>query len=213
MKNLSNLTGDQIIRAVRGKNVKSIVGYCFILLLGVPFLWFAVHQLRDNHDYFWAIASLALGVLFVWMGVKEIGKRMETLRNVRGCKLFRKYGDADTLASVISEGCLSRLVENKQVYVTESFLMRVDNFESFIPYESILLLYKKEHRTNGILDGIFLVAHDAYGDSYEYPFKLGKKYAGDFELAAGEIVKRAPQVRIGYTQENLAYVKALQKEI
>ena len=91
--------------------------------------------------------------------------------------------------------------------------MKHGDFESFKPFGDIVLIYKKEHSTNGIKDSVFLVAYDRFGDSVDYPFKLGKKHAGEMDAVANLIAQHAPECRFGYTQDNLRYVKEHAQQI
>ncbi len=206
------LSGAEIVKKIRSKNVGRLLLYVLGLLLAVGIVFFGISQLLGGH-YFFGIAGLVVGPIVLWMVAELMSKAVATLKNVKECRLFRKYGSPDELAERIAEGSMQPLLESKQALITDSFIMKYGDFESFVPFSDVLLLYRKEHRTNGVLDGIYLVVHDSYGDSFDYPFKLGKKHTEDMNIAANEIAKSAPNCRFGYTKENLEYVKQNARKI
>lgn len=212
-RNYTALSGADMVKKIRSQNIISAIGCVLVILISVGMLIGGVLLLRTGNSMFYGIASLVIGVVLFWCMGRILSKSLAVLKNVAESRLFRKYGTPDELAQQISEGSVQRILESNQALVTDSFIMKHSDFESFVPFQSILLLYRKEHRTNGILDGIYLVVHDAYGDSFEYPFKLGKKHAEDMNVVANIIAQRAPNCRIGYTQENLNYVKQNAKQI
>ncbi|MBR6760729.1 MAG: hypothetical protein IKM30_01700 [Oscillospiraceae bacterium] len=203
----SLLTGDKIVRLMRRRNGWAAVGYCFFALFAVLMLIAGPFLLNDGRP-FPALAAVVMGILLMVYAGKRLFSAIKTVFRTEKHRLFRKYGSPDDLAAQILQGEEEMILDHPQVMVTEQFIMKRKCFESFIPYDHILLIYRKEHRTNGVLDGIYLVIHDCYGDSYEYPFRMGQKYAGDLEYAAGEIGKRASGCRFGYTTENLNWAKA-----
>ena len=209
-----NLTGRKLISAIRRKNIKNIFAYGFMLLLGIAFFVFAVYKVKEEHSYGWAIAAVLLGILFCVLSLHELLKCFRTLKSVPNCRLFRKYGNADTIAQVISEYAAGNFCEpHNMSIVTEKFIMAKKNYESYVPLSSVLQMYKQINRTNGVLTGYALVIVDEYGDKYRYPFQIGKRYSGDLELAAGEIAKRAPRARFDCTAEATAYVRENQKQL
>ncbi|MBR3679766.1 MAG: hypothetical protein IKL87_06140 [Oscillospiraceae bacterium] len=213
MSKLAFLTGKQMVKKIRNANLASAFGGVLLWVLGVVVILAAVANVRNNHDYASAILMMLVGAALLIGGGALFIAKLVILKDVANCKVFRKYGSPDELAAEISEAAFNNLIDSKQVLVSDRFLLAVNNFESFMPYESVRLLYKKEHRTNGILDGIFLVAWDEYGDSFDYPFKVGKRNAAVFENACNEIANRCTNARFGYNAENLKYAKSLRKEI
>lgn len=205
-RNYTALSGTDMISGIRKKNIGSLFLCLLGILLAVGILYFAGYQFRES-AYFYGLMSLALGIGIVIAAIAGAISAFRTLGNITNCRVFRKYGTPDELAGCISEGSTQTILDSKQALITESFIMKHGDFESFVPFSEILLLYRKEHRTNGILDSIFLVVHDRYGDKYEYPFKLGKKHAGEMDMVANVIAQQAPDCRFGYTPQNLQYVK------
>lgn len=211
-RSFRDLTADQLVRGVRRDALMGLIFDGFGLLFAGAMLAWSIWALAEAFS-FWGLFMFAVGLLLLVYLVKDTAKHGSIFSDPERCRLFQKYGDPDTLAQLISDHCDNTLLESKQILVTDQFIMKRNQFESLIVYEKILLLYRKEHRTNGILDGVYLVIHDAYGDSYEYPFKLGKKHVDEFHQTAAEIANRAPNCRVGYTKENLTYVKENQLEL
>ena len=134
---------------------------------------------------------------------KAFGNAVRTLSDIRRARVFLKYGGPDALAMRISEGVPQMQIGS--TFVTDTYIMQTGNFETFVAFEEILLLYRHEHSTNGVKDGIALMVHDAFGDKFKYPFKLGKRHADEMQDAVQIIMQRAERAAMGYTPENLAY--------
>ncbi|MBR6420962.1 MAG: hypothetical protein IKS42_11560 [Oscillospiraceae bacterium] len=205
MANYRAITGEQILKKIRGKNIIYVVLGGIACLAGIGLLILAGTMLHNDDDTF--AAAGFVGLAFIVCGLFGVIKGAKVLKNVENLRIFRKFGSPDELAARISEGCAASFYETSKTLVTESFIMKQGDFESYKPFEDIILIYKKEHRVNGIKDSESLVAYDKFGDSAEYPFKLGRKYAGKMEETANLIAKRAPECLIGYTDDNLSYVK------
>ena len=202
--NYNVLSGDDVVKKIRNTHIKYLFFCLAGAVLAVVMLIAAGHLIRDGEG---GILVMLFGILVMLCAVYFASRSIKTLGNVENCRVFRKYGTPEQIAQRISEGTLSTILDSKGSLCTETFIMKHSDFESFVPYEDILLLYRKEHRTNGILDSIFLVVHDRYGDKFEYPFKLGKKHAGEMDMVANAIGQHAPDCRFGYTQDNLSYAK------
>lgn len=211
-KRYTALTGADIVKKVRSQNIGAVVGGVFGILLAVGCVIFGITQLMAG-EIFFGIAGIVVGPIILWVVISMMSKALAVLKNVEESRLFRKYGTPDELAARIAEGSMQPLLESSQALVADSFIMKHGYYESFVPFSDILLLYRKEQRTNGVLTGIYLVVHDSYGDSFEYPFKMGKKHEGDMNLVADEIAKNAPNCRFGYTKDNLDYVKQNARKI
>lgn len=209
----STLSGAEIVSSIRKKHQKNIF-LCILGMLGTAlFMIVAIIWLRTGEHIVLGLFGVALCALFAWLLLEGISKSKKVLADPENCRLFRKYGAPDTIAMQIADGCNALLLESKTALITDLFIMKHGDFESFVPFEQVLLVYRKEHSTNGITDSVFLVVHDAFGDSYEYPFKVGKKHEAEMRSVAEEIAKRAPMCRLGYTQENLNYVKQNAKQL
>lgn len=210
---LENVTGNIICKKIKSKHIQRILFMLLVMILGGLFIGYAVHSITTEHEYLLPLIAMIFGVVCIIGGIYIITLSIKVLTRVQYSMVFLKYGSPESIAEIIADGANSSIVSCKQTILTDKFILKKNDFETFVPLESILLLYKKEHRTNGILDSVSLVVHDEYGDDFEYPFKLGKKYEGEFNLAGAEIAKHAPNARFGYTKENLAYVKQNAKKV
>ncbi len=210
--NYTALSGADIVKKVRGRNIRSIVLCVLGCLASVGILIFAGIEIRNN-EIGYALMAFIVGLIFLLGCIFSISKPLKTLQNVEESRIFRKFGTPDELASRISEGSMQPFFQTSQTLVTDSFIMKHGDFESYKPFRDIVLIYKKEHSTNGIKDSVFLVAYDKFGDSVDYPFKLGKKHAGEMDAVANLIAQHAPECRFGYTQDNLRYVKEHAQQI
>ena len=213
-KNYSALTGNDIIRSIRKKHIIRLI----LSLLGIAAGFGALIAVsmflnEQGESMLYQLFCVLFCALFIGFCCYMVGKSFLTLRNIRHIPLFRKFGSADSIAMQIAEHFVSPVLESRSVLITDTFIMKHGDYETYKPYESVMLMYRKEHRTNGVLDSIFLVVFDEFGDSVDYPFKLGKKHSGDMEEAANAIAKRAPNCRFGYTKENLAYVQQNKKPL
>lgn len=208
--NYQALSGQDVIKKVRNTHIKYLIFCTLGVILAVVMLIAAGSMIRNGEG---GILVMVFGVLVMLCSIYFAGRSFKTLGNIENCRLFRKYGTPDEIAQRISEGSLNTILDSKGSLCTDTFIMKHSDFESYVPYEDILLLYRKEHRTNGVLDGIYLVVHDRYGDKFEYPFKMGKKHAGEMDTVANAIGQRAKDCRFGYTPDNLSYVKQNAKTI
>lgn len=212
-RDYSALSGAEMVSKIKKQNtgifILCILGY----LVAAGFLIGVLYMVKEEQSYFMGIVGLLLIAFACYAMFGVMKNAWKTRSDPENARVFRKYGSPDQLAAKISEGMGATLFDSSKAMLTDSFVMKHGDFESYVPYDQILLLYKKEHRTNGILDSIFLVVHDAYGDKFEYPFKLGKKHANEMEMAAEEIGKHAPQCAFGYTKENLAYAAQNAKKL
>ena len=206
-KDYASITGADIVKKIRKKNTGRIIGYSILIVVIFAFLVGIGIMLREKGNYFVGIFGILLCALFLGFAISSLVSAAKTLRDVPGCRVFRKFGSPDAIAMQIAEHGPYPLMPGKGVLITDRFIMKENDFETFVPYEDILLLYRKEHRTNGVLDSIFLVLQDKYGDKFEYPFKLGKKHADEMNTVAQEIAKNAPHCVFGYTKENMQYAE------
>lgn len=204
-KNYVGLTGNDIVKAVRRHNLWMLLSRGFLILFIAVILTVGMRYLWKSGHYIYLVLAILVALLLFYMCIEAVGKAAATLKNVSRARVFRKYGSPDSIAMRISEG--EPLLESNKTLLTDSFIMKHGDFESFIPFEDILLIYRKTHATNGVQDGVYLVVHDAYGDSFDYPFKLGKKHESEMENAFAVIMQRADRARVGYLKENLEYAK------
>lgn len=212
-KNLSDLTGEQMCQLIRKMKIRQcilcVIAEVFFLLFIVMGIW----GLCTGEGPAVAVLAVILGLGGAVYLVVVFRRCLRTVQDPEHCRLFRKFGSPSTLAAQIAAGYNTCIIENRNVYVTDTFIMKKNDFDSFVPYTDIVLLYRKEHRTNGIKDGVFLTVHDAYGDVFDYPFRIRKKFEKEMEQTAMRIAAAAPLCRMGYTTENLKYAKACKKEL
>ena len=199
------LTGADIVSAVRRHNRWVLISRSFLIAF-IAFLLIGgmIYMGREGH-YVMLVFGIAIALLLFYLCFEAISKAAKVLGNVERSRLFRKYGSPDSIAMRIAEG--EPLLDSRKTLLTDSFIMKHGDFESYVPFEEILLLYKKTHSTNGIQDSVYLTVHDAYGDVFDYPFKLGKRHADEMQEAVNVIMQRADRARVGYLQENLEYAK------
>lgn len=202
----TELTGQKMLSTMRTKHGWAAFGYGFITIWFVVIMLFSIYFF-SNAEFVMGLLTLAVGALCGWVFGKKLIENIKVALQPRRATVFRKYGAPDEIADRIFLGRENVLLEQSYVIITEDYILHRKHYETFVPLADILLVYRKEHRTNGILDSISLVVHDRYGDSYEYPFKMGKKFAGDMDFAVGEMIKRMPNCRLGYDKQNLQYVK------
>ena len=91
--------------------------------------------------------------------------------------------------------------------------MTFSDFESYVPFDKIMLVYKTEHSTNGIKDGVFLTVYDIFGAKFDYAFKMGKKNEPKMIEAIGMIKQSNPECVVGYSPRNVSWVKSNAKKI
>ena len=211
--NYSGLTGEEIVKKVRSRNRRIVFTRVLLIFVCAAFLTGIVWMIHEEENYLVGIAGILIICLIVYFLLQSIGKASEILKDVPSAPLFRKYGTPETIAMRIANGSDSPLIESRKTLIGSSFIMKHGDFESYIPFDSVRLMFRKEHSTNGIKDSVYLVVYDEYGDSVEYPFKLGKKHADEMRVAAEEIAKHSPECRFGYTKENLNWIKSIAKKL
>lgn len=206
------LTGKRILSTLRRKHGWAAFGYLILTLWFAAIMIFSV-VCFGNGDIAIGIIALLVGLLTAGVFGHKLIQNLKVALNPHKATVFRKYGDPEVIADRIFVGRENILLEQNHVVITADYILHRKHYETFVPIADVLLMYRKEHRTYGSLDAISLVVHDRYGDSYEYPFKLGNKFAGDMDYAVGEIIKLNPECRIGYDRQNLQYVKANKQPI
>ena len=112
-----------------------------------------------------------------------------------------------------SAGAEDLLLDSNKALIAKNFIMKHNDFESYIPFTHVLLCYRKESSTNGIPTAVYFVVHDIYGDSFEYPFKMGKKHREEMVDIMKHISTLSPQAAFGYSQQNLQYAKSHVQQI
>lgn len=210
-KDYSALTGDEMLAGIRKTHRARIAGDIFLILFAAGFLIGCVIMLMNNHRDAFRIVMALIGIagciVGVWAIFGQIGKHIETIASPEKCRLFRKYGSPESVAARIAAESGEPVIAEKSTLLCRSFIMIRGDFESFIPLDQMLHVYRKESSTNGIKHSVYLVGQDVYGDKFEYPFKLGKTHKQIMVDAMEEISRQSPQCAVGYSPQNLAYAK------
>ena len=205
------LTGETVLSGIRKTHRFRIAADVFAILFAAGFIIGCVIMLMNNHgDVFrivMGVIGIALCILVVWVIFGQIGKHIETIAAPEKCRLFRKYGSPESIAARIAAESSEPVIAEKKTLLCRSFILIRDDFESFIPLDKMLHIYRKESSTNGIKHSVYLVGQDIYGDKFEYPFKLGKTHKQIMVNAMEEISRQSPQCAVGYSPQNLAYAK------
>lgn len=212
-RSYQSLSGEEIIKKIRSKNRRTVLLCALGDLAVVGAAAVLLFMTANEHRYVYAIIGLLVCVLFFVALTTVMKAALTTLKDVANAKLFRKFGAPERLAEAISAGAEHPLLESRQTLAADSFIMKHNDFESYVPYSAVLLCYKKEQRTNGILTSVSLVVHDAYGDKTEYPFKMGKRHEGEMNDVMRQIAEQAPNAAFGYTPQNLKYAAANARRI
>ena len=212
-QNCADLTGDAVVRGVRKKNNQKRLLCLLGVLAAAAALTGAFIWIIKMHEFFYGGILAILCAFGAYMAFTGVSKANKVLADVENCRLFRKFGTPESIASRIASECGEPLLDSKGTLICNSFIMKHGDFESFIPFEQTLHLFRREHRTNGIQDGVYLVMTDAYGDQQQFPFKIGKKGKAQMEEIVDHIIQQAPNCAVGYTKEALAYVKLNKKDL
>lgn len=210
-KDYSALTGTELLDGIRKTHRIRIVLDVLAILAAGGFLFGSVFLIRNNlhntTDIIFGIIGIALCILVVWVILGQISKHIQTIVAPEKNRLFRKYGLPESVAARIAAESSEPVIAEKSTLLCRSFILKQGDFESFIPLDQALHVYRKESSTNGIKHNVYLVVQDVYGDKFEYPFKLGKKHKEIMIDAMNMISQQAPQCAVGYSGQNIAYAK------
>lgn len=209
----ADLTGAQIVGKVRKRNRGIIVKSALLIVLLLAFLVGVIWMIRESGRYLLGIFGIFIIAVLMYVLLQSIGNASNVLKDVEAAPVFRKFGAPETIAARIANGSGSPLLATRRTLIGDGFIMKQGDFESYIPFESVRLMYRKEHRTNGVKDSIFLVVYDEYGNSVEYPFQLGRKHADEMRTAVDEIVRQSTDCRVGYTRENIEWIRSVAKKL
>lgn len=206
--NYSALSGEQIVSSIRKKSRHAFVMYVLAIPVLCLFLVAAViGVLKERDQVLIFLFGIVIIVVFMYAAFSAIGKARKKLADAENCALFRKFGSPDRIAARIAEESAAPLLDSRGTIVCRSFIMKHGDFESYIPFDQTLLVYRQEHSTNGIKDAVFLVLHDAYCNSVSYQFKMGKKGKEQMQEIMKHISQQNAQCAFGYSQQNLSYAR------
>ena len=209
----ADLTGAQIVGKVRKRNRGIIVKSALLIVLLLAFLVGVIWMIRESGRYLLGIFGIFIIAVLMYVLLQSIGNASNVLKDVEAAPVFRKFGAPETIAARIANGSGNPLLATRRTLIGDGFIMKQGDCESYSPFESVRLMYRKEHRTNGIKDSIFLVVYDEYGNSVEYPFQLGRKHADEMRTAVDEIVRQSTDCRVGYTRENIEWIRSVAKKL
>ena len=209
----TELTGSEIVRGIRSTNQRKRLLAFAGLLLCIAGMFGAFVWIIRMHEYFYGGILVLMCAAIIWALMNRVTKINKVLANVENCPLFRKYGTPESIASRISAECSEPLYDGKGTLICDSFIMKRGDFETYIPFEHALHVFRREHRTNGIQDGVYLCVTDVYGEKQQYSFKMGRKGKAQMQEIVDHIMQQAPDCAAGYSREALTYVKQNTKEI
>ena len=174
-RNYTDLTGADLIRCIRQYNQRKRLLLVLLILCTAAGLTGVFIWILRMHEFFYGGVLAFICLCVFYAAITVIAKVNRLLADTERCPLFRKFGTPEAIAARIASECSEPLLDSKGTLICNSFIMKHGNFESFIPFEQALHVYRREHRTNGIQDGVYLVVTDAFGDKQEYSFRFGKK--------------------------------------
>lgn len=205
--NYSNLTGEQVVAAVRKYNQRNRI-LCVLGMIAACAALIAIFIfLVPSGHYVYTIFGVLFVIMVFYVLFDQISKAGKTIAAGENAAVFRKFGTPETIAARIAAESGEPLLDSRGSLVCNSFIMKHGNFESYIPFEKALLIYRREHSTNGIKDSVSLVVHDAYGESVQYPFKMGKKAQEQMQEIMRHISNQNEKCAVGYSPQNLNYAK------
>ncbi len=204
---LSSITAESLVRIIRKRNLRYGIGAIFFVLLSCLLLMVACDMIR-NQSYGYGLLGILVSVICIDQSFTAAVTRLSVVSDTDHCRFFRKFGSPEQIAAQMTDEAERILFQHKSIILTQSYIINTNDLETFLPYDQIRLLYRETHRTNGVADGTYLVLHDAFNDIHKYAFPIGKKKAAIQNEAASLIIERAPNVLIGYTNDNLQQVEA-----
>lgn len=210
---LQNITGSDILKSISKKSLRGI-GWCIVGLLAAAAVMAAgLMLILEDGKVFHGILMIGAAIFGAYFALYFISVMKKKSKNPEHCELFRKFGTPDSIAQTIAQESDTPIHEAKGVLVCDSFIMRKNDFESYIPLTEALAVYRREHRTNGIPDGVYLVVTDSYGNAQNYPFRFGKTGKETMAQIMEHISQKAPNCAFGYSREVLNYISQNRKTL
>ncbi|MBR3269320.1 MAG: hypothetical protein IKI58_11445 [Oscillospiraceae bacterium] len=163
--------------------------------------------------------SVLFGIIvFCVMIAALVARRRESKSDQH--TVFRRYGGPQGVAAAVNAAYGQVVFSNKYFMLTPTFIMKPNDFTTFIPNTHLLLACKEDRRGQiaatlflGVLfsiaiygnkpAGLFLSAYTCYGDQVDYLFK-GKSAQVDYVCRM--IQPYAPQCAIGDSPETRLYL-------
>ena len=105
--------------------------------------------------------------------------------------VFQRYGKPEAVAALIRGGMNEVFFENRQMCMTERYMMEKDDPDS-------LLLFKDIHKAYPMKFGEkeYLMAEDEAGAKYRYSFAVGQKQVFKISILLDKIRKAAPHCHV-----------------
>ncbi len=129
-----NMTGEKLLRKVSLKAVRRIVTDILILAaVGLFAVGMTVPLFQDFKQYFWTMFLLPFWFLCVYYPVRDIAKQIGIIRSREQGEPFSRYGTPDEIAAVLADPENEQLLPCKRIILTRSYLMRRDDFITYIP--------------------------------------------------------------------------------
>ncbi len=129
-----NMTGEKLLRKISRKAVRRIVTDILILAaVGLFAVGMTVPLFQDFKQNFWAMFLLPFWFLCVYYPVRDIAKQIGIIRSREQGEPFSRYGAPDEIAAVLADPENEQLLPCKRIILTRSYLMRRDDFITYIP--------------------------------------------------------------------------------
>ncbi len=210
---MQSITGNDIVKSISKKNRRGIV-WCIVGIIAAAAVMAAgLMLILENGRVFNGVLMIAASILGAYFALCYISVLNKKRMDPEHCELFRKFGTPDSIAQTIARESGEPLHDAKGVLVCDSFIMRKNDFESYIPLKEALAVYRSEHRTNGIPDAVYLVVTDSYGKAQQYPFRFGKAGKETMARIMEHISQKAPDCVFGYSREVLNYISQNRKTL
>lgn len=215
-RNYSELSGEDLLAGVQKKNKQNKL-LCFLgMALAAGLMIGGILMVKSGSEIFYGILMFVIAILIAYACMAGVSKANKSIAAPQNCVLFRKFGTPDMIAQRIAQESSAPLLDAKGALICDSFVMKHGDFETYVPLEEALWVYREEHRTNGIPDGVYLIIFDSYGEKHQYPFKFGKTGKEMMTDIMKHISEKAPECAFGYSGEARQYMlsrkKALEKQ-
>lgn len=128
-------------------------------------------------------------------------------------KTMKDYGNIiDKIKGEFESG---KAIYNKTsgVFLTDNYLIATNSGLKLIDLNDIVWIYPVKQKNNGITfsESIYVVTSDKKSNIVATFTSLGKKNKASFDELYQDIINKAPNALVGYTNENKMKVKELYK--
>ena len=136
-----SMTGEKLLRRISGKAVRRIITDILILIaVGFFAVGMIVPVFQDFKQYFWALFLLPVWFLGIYYPILNIRKQIGIIRSGDKGEPFSRYGTPDEIAAVLADPDNEQLLPCKRIILTRSYLMRRDDFITYIPLTDLAAL-------------------------------------------------------------------------